>query len=314
MQTLLAKVNLAASAAAAAKDFVWDGRSATPAGPLGAGFVALNQALDELATKTKALRTGDSATMGSAMPSMSDPKAMADLQKKMEKMSDQEKMALAMQMTQQMTRGVQQTMTAQTQASPVSPADQAVFDKLSNLTEGMQQRGAQFQVTFVFVLSELERVRQQWSAAHAKIDEALDAEAGTPVLRGYSGGSGYCYNGGNPQRARQLLLNYADQHIALADRQLAQAAQWSTNIRGELSRRAAEDDVLMQTYAPVEAAATRTEATRLAVANNVVNEHDRTLTSYIQPYAKALRDAERDVAVWVHARDVLQAETRKPCT
>jgi hypothetical protein len=312
MQTLLAKINLAASPAAAANDFVWNRESATPAGALAASFAALNQALDEVAAKTKALRTGDSATMVSAMPAMSDPKAMGDLQKKMEKMSDQEKMALALQMTQQMTQGVQQTMTAQMKAAPPSPADEAVFDKLRDLLAGMQQRGVQLQQTFISATLELERLRQQWPAPHASIDSTLDAEMGLQILR--TGAFSYCDNSGNGQHNRQILLKYADQHIALADRQLAQLAQWSTRVRGDLSRRAEEDDVLMQTYGPVEEAAMRTEATRLSVAGNVVHEHEFTLIEYIQPYAKALRDAERDVAVWVHARDVLQAAPLQRCS
>ncbi len=331
MQTLFDKLPVPpVGAATAATEFGWDNKPkfsdcpdqgwmfawqsdvpaclrGTPQGPLAASLDALQQAQAEQQTQEKTLAEQNMAQAEAASPAevaqaMRDPQARAELQKKLAGMSDQEKMAYAMKLSQQYQQGRQQQMMVEVQAAgQPSAADKANYDRLGDALGTIAIRRSHAVMQYDRTLGELDGLKKQRDAAHLAINQDFDsALRGVPFEQQDEAGGG-CYSSANAERVHRLVLEYADRHVAQANRDLAQAAQWASGARAQLAPVAREDDELMGYYAGIHNAMLRKQA-----AGNVLAEHETTLNQYFQPYADAVREVNLDAARWVYAKQLIE--------
>jgi hypothetical protein len=314
MQSLLARIGApAGSAAGAGALFTWQGDTATPAGALAGGLAALHDARSRIAADTQqrtaasAASSVPGATASAAALNVNDPKAIEELQKKMEKMTDQERVAFAMQLNQQM---------AQAAMGPSGPgltdAQEAMVTKVDDALQAVAERRTPGIVPFQRAIAGLDPLKAQWAQAHANIDRQRGAEVqAVPLL--HAGEVGGCYSSANAARVRQIELKYADAHVAEATRQLAQGAEWASTVSGELAQVAREDDGLSAAFAAADQALPTTWAGRNQAALNVLGVHDQTLAIYVQPYADGVTAIDREAASWVHAKAALAALPLAAC-
>lgn len=283
----------------------------TPAGPLAASLQRLEQAKGEVAAIMKREVAQSMAGLPSEMQHIADdPQAQAALQNKMAGMSEQQKMAYAMQMAQQMQQAQMQQMQAMAQsAGQPTNADNSAMDHLQDTVTRIAEHRAQAITSYNRSVAVLDDLEQQWAKKHDAIEEAASKEVGAiSYARGYESGGG-CYSTAAAQRVRRIELKYADRHLAQATRDLAQAREWAAGIRKLLLPVAREDDQMMGDYADIHNAMLRQQAEGI-----VRDPHGSTFNQYFQPYADGVRDADLQAARWMHARKLLEQQLLETCS
>lgn len=283
----------------------------TPTGPLADALARLARA-ESAATAALSERAGQS--MAALPPEMrhlaGDPQAQAALQEKMAAMTEQQKIAYAMRMQQQMMQAQTQRIQAMAQsAGEPTEAENTAMNKLQDALTSGGERRAQALIRYDQTLAALQNLNQQWAQGHDAIEASAVKEVGAiPYEKAYESGGG-CYGTAAARKVRQIGLEYADRQVSQANRDLAQARQWAAGVREQLLPLAQEDDVMMAYYASIHNAMLRQQ-----IGGAVQTFHRATFGQYFQPYADGVRDADLEAARWVHARNLLKKQPLETCS
>lgn len=299
MQALLAKlVAPARSATEAAAQFTWvGGNDPKPAGALAGSMDALDQAVAQ--SKSRLEAAGAQARATSLPPGMAavanDPKAQEAMEKKLDGMSQQEKIAWAMQMASQQAGHMQSRM--QQQAEQATEEDDAAEEKFANDLQQISLKSVKGGASSEQMVAEREQLDRKSRAAHGAIDHDLEvAIRQIPLQQEGEDGSG-CYNTANAHRVYDLRVQSADKQVAQADKDLAQAAQWAGKYRAMLEPEVREDDGLQAELATIGHSVMQTTYTLQAG-----QVRDTTL-AHFNSYLQGVRESDLHATKWVRARE-----------
>lgn len=299
MQALLAKlVAPAHSATEAAAQFTWvGGNDPKPAGALAGSMDALNQAVAQSKSRLEAVAA--QARVTSLPPGMAalanDPKAQEAMEKKLDGMSQQEKIAWAMQMASQQAGQMQPQM--QQQAEQATEENDAAEEKFANDLQQISLKRVRDDAPLAQILAERDQLDRKSQAAHEAIDRDLEAAIRQiPLQQEGEDGSG-CYNTANAHRVYDLRVQGADKQVAQADKDLAQAAQWAGRYRAMLEPEAREDDGLQAELATIGHSVM--QATYTLQAGQVLD----TTLAHFKSYLQGVRDSDLHATKWVRARE-----------
>lgn len=283
----------------------------TPAGLLAAALKRVERAKAEVLAAMNRQATQSMAALPPGMQDIANnPQAQAAMRDKLANMSEQQKMAYAMQMQQQIMQTQMQREQAMAQnAGEPTEADDRALHEVQNAISRIAERRAQATSHYMQSVAGLDGLEKQWAKGHDAIEAAASREIRKiPYERGYESGGG-CYGPAVARRVRRIEQEYADRQVVQAGRDLAQARQWATGLREQLLPAAREDDEMMGYYADLHNAMMRQQ-----VRGNVLEIHSATITQYFQAYVDAVRDAELQAARWLHARRLLDEQPLETCT
>ena len=304
MQALLTRlVAPARSATDAATQFVWvGGNDPKPAAALGRSVDALSQAI--ASEKARIQAAGAQVRQVSLPPDMAamanDPNAQEAMQKKMDGMSQQEKIAWAMQMASRQATHMQAQM--QQQAQQVTAEDEAAEQKFAEHLQQISMKRVQGAMPSAQIVAEKNGLDRQSQTAHEAIDRDLELAIRQIPYEQEGEGGGGCYNTANARRVYDFKVKAADRHVAQADKDLAQAGQWATKYRAALQLEARDDDALH-----AELAAIRHSVMEGRNALQASGVRDATL-NHFGSYLKGVQDSDLAATRWVRAREEKRKE------
>jgi hypothetical protein len=304
MQALLARlVAPAHDATEAANQFTWaGGNDPQPAGALRASVDAVKQAMK---ARDAALQAAETQTRKTMLPPQmaalaNDPNAQQAMQKKLDGMSQQEKIAWAMQMASSQAAHAGAQM--QAQAQEATEQDEAAQQKFSQDLMQLSQHNSDVEAGIAKARAEKDQLDQKAQAAHQSIDRDLQVAIGKVPYQQEGEGDGGCYSTANARHVYDLKLEAADKHVAQADRDLAQAAQWAADLRAALEPVAKGDDALHADLVAIRHSPIQSQ--------NLINAGEirsGTLNRF-DAYVKDVQAADMSATQWVRSREQQRKE------
>jgi hypothetical protein len=304
MQALLAKlVAPARNAADAAARFTWvGGNDPEPAGALRESVDAVQQAMKARDAEVQAAETETRKTMlPPQMAAMAnDPKAQQAMEKKLNGMSQQEKIAWAMQMASSQAAHMGAQM--QAQAQEVTEEDEAAQQKFSADLMQLSLHAHDVETRIAKARAEKDQLDRQSQAAHQSIDRDLQVAIGKVPYQQEGEGGGGCYSTANARHVYDLKLQAADKHVAQADRDLDQAARWAADLRAALEPVAKGDDALHADLVAIRHSPVQSQnlINASSIRSGTLNDFDR--------YVKDVQAADLSATQWVRTRDQRRKE------